>query len=50
MYYVGLGGYSWSSTITNTGANHLTFNDERIDSKGGGLLRAYGLQLRCLQE
>ncbi|MDE5945133.1 MAG: hypothetical protein K2G93_06065 [Rikenella sp.] len=50
MYHVGNGGYSWSSTIRDLGVYHLTINSDRIDPQGGGRLRAYGLQLRCLQE
>ncbi|MDE5945490.1 MAG: hypothetical protein K2G93_07920 [Rikenella sp.] len=51
MYVVGYGGYSWSSTIPtgSTSAHYLRFYFGGI-SPNNGSYRAYGFQLRCLQE
>ncbi|MDE6499222.1 MAG: hypothetical protein K2K83_00765 [Rikenella sp.] len=48
---VGYGGYSWSSAIpTGSGdAHNLNFNYGGI-RPNNGYYRAYGFQLRCLQE
>ncbi|MDE6499156.1 MAG: hypothetical protein K2K83_00425 [Rikenella sp.] len=51
MYYIGYSGYSWSSTIPSgsTNAHHLDFYYGGINPNYTHS-RAYGLQLRCLQE
>ena len=46
---VGYYGYSWSSTITGSGAHFLHFGYNGVYPQDGSS-RAYGLQLRCLQE
>ncbi len=49
VYGVGNDGYSWSSTITGSGAHflHFYYNGVSPQNSDG---RAFGFQLRCLQE
>ena len=49
LYYVGRNGYSWSSTVTDSHGYFLDFNYDWI-YPNYSTHRAYGLQLRCLQE
>ncbi|MDE5944099.1 MAG: hypothetical protein K2G93_00725 [Rikenella sp.] len=51
MYYVGRGGYSWSSTILseNSSTHYIDFNASGIIPNYSSY-NADGLQLRCLQE
>ncbi|MDE6499398.1 MAG: hypothetical protein K2K83_01660 [Rikenella sp.] len=51
VYYVGLRGYNWSSStpLGSSGACRLYFDYGAV-SPNGGNGRAYGFQLRCLQE
>ncbi|MDE6499292.1 MAG: hypothetical protein K2K83_01125 [Rikenella sp.] len=49
MYAVGYNGYSWSSSFTGTGTYRLAFNYGGIYPNSSSN-RAYGFQLRCLQE
>ena len=51
LRYVGARGFSWSSSITDldTYANRLYFNTDWIKPQDYGN-RAFGFQLRCLQE
>ncbi len=49
LYYVGRNGYSWSSAITGSNAHFLLFYYGGVYPQDYGS-RAYGLQLRCLQE
>ncbi len=46
---VGNNGYSWSSTVTGSNAHFLDFGYYGVGPQDGNY-RAYGLQLRCLQE
>ena len=50
LYSVGSDGYSWSSSVT-TGSNgyYFSFGYGGISPNNNGY-RAYGFQLRCLQE
>ncbi|MDE5944824.1 MAG: hypothetical protein K2G93_04475 [Rikenella sp.] len=50
MYYVGSHGYSWTSTYIDDGAYGLDFHYNAISFQYHHLGRAYGFQLRCLQE
>ncbi|MDE6499563.1 MAG: hypothetical protein K2K83_02515 [Rikenella sp.] len=52
MWFVGVYGVNWSSTIP-TGSHHAhnsDFNYGEIYPNNYGNGRAYGFQLRCLQE
>ena len=49
LYAVGYNGYSWSSSFTGTGTYRLAFNYGGIYPNSSSN-RAYGFQLRCLQE
>ncbi|MDE5944710.1 MAG: hypothetical protein K2G93_03895 [Rikenella sp.] len=50
LYSVGDRGYSWTSSVTTgTYAYHLGFSDGGLYPNGSSS-RAYGFQLRCLQE
>ena len=51
LWNVGNNGYSWSSTIpTGSGYAHLLDFDYSWLNPQSSNYRAYGLQLRCLQE
>ena len=49
LWSVGTSGYSWSSTITSSNVRYLGLYYSRLRPQDSGG-RAYGLQLRCLQE
>ncbi len=49
LYHVGDHGFSWSSTIAGSNAHNLHFNYGGIHPQNNSR-RAYGFQLRCLQE
>ncbi|MDE6499916.1 MAG: hypothetical protein K2K83_04345, partial [Rikenella sp.] len=49
LYYVGNSGFSWASAFTVTYAYRLYFSSDAVTPNDGGD-RAYGFQLRCLQE
>ncbi|MDE6499326.1 MAG: hypothetical protein K2K83_01295 [Rikenella sp.] len=49
LYRVGYSGYSWSSAVTGADAHFLNFNFTEVYPNDYNS-RAYGLQLRCLQE
>ncbi len=49
LWSVGNGGYSWSSTESGTHARYLGFGTGGVNPQAS-THRAYGLQLRCLQE
>ncbi|MDE5944287.1 MAG: hypothetical protein K2G93_01735 [Rikenella sp.] len=49
MWYVGRDGYSWASTITGSYGYFLDFGYGGIGPNNYNY-RAYGFQLRCLQE
>ncbi|MDE6500129.1 MAG: hypothetical protein K2K83_05425 [Rikenella sp.] len=49
MYRVGLDGYSWTSTVTDTDAYFLDFHYNEVYPNSTNN-RGYGFQLRCLQE
>ncbi|MDE6499272.1 MAG: hypothetical protein K2K83_01020 [Rikenella sp.] len=49
MYHVGVYGYGWSSTTTDIGACNLGLYPDRVRLQANSG-RAYGYQLRCLQE
>ncbi len=46
---VGLGGYSWSSTVSGTSGMNLNCDVAWL-SPSSAYYRAHGLQLRCLSE
>ncbi len=46
---VGGDGYSWSSSVAETNAYYLNFHYSVVRPQDG-YSRAYGFQLRCLQE
>ncbi len=46
---VGYYGYSWSSAIAGSNARYLDFYYDGVTPQNNNY-RAYGLQLRCLQE
>jgi hypothetical protein len=49
LWGVGNNGFSWSSTASGSSAHCLDFSYARIVPQNL-LYRAYGFQLRCLQE
>ncbi|MDE5943966.1 MAG: hypothetical protein K2G93_00040 [Rikenella sp.] len=49
MWSVGNYGYSWASTAAGANAHFLNFSYGGIGPNSSGY-RAYGRQLRCLQE
>ena len=49
LWVVGGDGYSWSSTIRNSNIYFLHFGYNGVNPQSNNY-RAYGLQLRCLQE
>ncbi len=49
LYSIGDYGYSWSSLVSEGNAYHLGFGADWLLPQGN-LSRAYGFQLRCLQE
>ncbi len=49
LWYVGYGGYSWSSFVSGGSVLFLDFNSTWLLPQGSNS-RAYGFQLRCLQE
>jgi hypothetical protein len=49
LYSIGDYGYSWSSLVSEGNAYHLGFGADWLLPQGN-LNRAYGFQLRCLQE
>ncbi|MDE5944827.1 MAG: hypothetical protein K2G93_04490 [Rikenella sp.] len=49
MYYVGFHGYSWASSVTGSHGYFLDITHSRIAPNTSNY-RAFGLQLRCLQE
>ncbi|MDE5945542.1 MAG: hypothetical protein K2G93_08180 [Rikenella sp.] len=49
MYNVGYSGYSWSSSVMSINAHFLNFNSGAV-IPNSNVLRANGLQTRCLQE
>jgi hypothetical protein len=49
LYAVGASGYSWSTAIAGITAHFLDFGFGGISPQYGDY-RAFGLQLRCLQE
>ena len=49
LYRVGLDGYSWTSTVTDTDAYFLDFHYNEVYPNSTNN-RGYGFQLRCLQE
>ncbi|MDE5945503.1 MAG: hypothetical protein K2G93_07985, partial [Rikenella sp.] len=49
LYYVGFGGYGWSSTSTEHNAYNLDFYPNRL-TPGYNSRSGYGFQTRCLQE
>ncbi len=48
LNYVGLGGYSWASTVSGTYSVYLISETTNLNSSNASY-RAYGLQVRCLQ-
>ncbi|WP_297626794.1 hypothetical protein [uncultured Rikenella sp.] len=49
MNNLGSHGYSWCSTIDETGGMFLYFHPQSLIPNGGSP-RAFGFQLRCLSE
>ncbi|WP_300828838.1 hypothetical protein [uncultured Rikenella sp.] len=49
LYYVGNGGYSWSSAASGIGGLYLSFSVTEL-TPSRTTYRAHGLQLRCLSE
>ncbi len=49
LYDVGFSGYSCSATVAGTDTRYLYFSFNGITTQGNRN-RAFGLQLRCLQE
>ncbi|MCH5304892.1 MAG: DUF4906 domain-containing protein [Rikenella sp.] len=49
LYYVGQSGYSWSSSASGTNAYYLHFSYSGVTPQNSAY-RAYGRQVRCLQE
>ena len=49
LWYVGYGGYGWSSFASGGNVRFLDFNSNRLVPQNN-IDRAYGFQLRCLQE
>ncbi len=47
--HVGNGGYSWSSTVSGSNVRFLDFDPTWLTPQNS-YYRAYGFQLRCLQE
>ena len=50
LWYVGSSGYSWASTQAGTEAYYMRFAHNGITAINYNNHRAFGLQLRCLQE
>ncbi|MDE5945131.1 MAG: hypothetical protein K2G93_06055 [Rikenella sp.] len=49
MYYIGLSGFSWTSTVEEKNSYYQVCSPERMYPHNFEF-RAHGLQLRCLQE
>ncbi len=49
LWYVGYGGYGWSSFASGGNVRFLDFNSDRLVPQNN-IDRAYGFPLRCLQE
>ncbi len=49
LWRVGVNGYGWAASFTETYAYRLYFNSGTVNPSDSGN-RGYGFQLRCLQE
>ncbi len=49
LWYVGYNGYSWSSSVSGSNGVYLYFNATGLNPSNASH-RAYGFQVRCLQE